>query len=98
MGGAQPLAAAMCGAVFIGIEVDRARAQRRVEQGYLDALAPSLDEALGEAQRAGARGGGRSIGVVGNAAEGLAGLVGRGGRPDLGTAQTSGADALNGTI
>src|SRR5213593_5090112 len=52
MGGAQPLAAAMCGAVFLGVEVDPARARRRVEQGYLDVLSPSLDEALREAQRA----------------------------------------------
>src|ERR1700738_4069690 len=73
MGGAQPLAAAMCGATFIGIEVDPARAKRRVEQGYLDLLAPSLDEALREAQRSMERGEGRSIGVVGNAGEGLGG-------------------------
>src|SRR5438874_1198952 len=46
MGGAQPLAAVMCGATFLGIEVDPARARRRVEQGYLDELAPSLDAAL----------------------------------------------------
>ena len=98
MGGAQPLAAAMCGAVFIGIEVDRARAQRRVEQGYLDALAPSLDEALREAQRAVERGEGRSIGVVGNAAEVLPELVRRGVKPDLVTDQTSAHDPLNGYI
>src|SRR3989454_2781667 len=98
MGGAQPLAAAMCGAVFIGIEVDRARAQRRVEPGYLDALAPSLDEALREAQRAVERGEGRSIGVVGNAAEILPELVRRGVKPDLVTDQTSAHDPLNGYI
>src|SRR5207237_1014070 len=98
MGGAQPLAAAMCGAVFIGIEVDRARAQRRVEQGYLDVLAPSLDEALREAQRAVERGEGRSIGVVGNAAEILPELVRRGITPDLVTDQTSAHDPLNGYI
>src|SRR5438105_3306644 len=98
MGGAQPLAAAMCGAVFIGIEVDRARAQRRVEQGYLDVLAPSLDEALREAQRAVERGEGRSIGVVGNAAEILPELVRRGVKPDLVTDQTSAHDPLNGYI
>src|SRR5437868_2952299 len=98
MGGAQPLAAAMCGAVFIGIEVDRARAQRRVEQGYLDVLAPSLDEALREAQWAVERGEGRSIGVVGNAAEILPELVRRGVKPDLVTDQTSAHDPLNGYI
>src|SRR2546421_7968006 len=89
MGGAQPLAAAMCGATFIGIEVDPARAKRRVEQGYLDLLAPSLDEALREAQRSMERGEGRSIGVVGNAAEALPELAGRGINPDPGHHQTS---------
>ena len=98
MGGAQPLAAAMCGATFLGVEVDPARARRRVEQGYLDVLSPSLDEALREAQRALERGEGRSIGVVGNAAEVLPEIVRRGLRPDLVTDQTSAHDPLNGYI
>jgi urocanate hydratase len=98
MGGAQPLAAAMCGATFLGVEVDPARARRRVEQGYLDVLAPSLDEALREAQRARERGEGRSIGVVGNAAEVLPEIVRRGIAPDLVTDQTSAHDPLNGYI
>jgi urocanate hydratase len=98
MGGAQPLAATMCGATFLGVEVDPARAQRRVEQGYLDVLAPSLDEALREAQRALERGEGRSVGVVGNAAEVLPELVRRGLEPDLVTDQTSAHDPLNGYI
>src|SRR2546429_9599398 len=46
MGGAQPLAAAMCGATFLGVEGDPARARRRPEQGYFDYPPPSLDEAL----------------------------------------------------
>jgi urocanate hydratase len=98
MGGAQPLAAAMCGATFIGVEVDPARARRRVEQGYLDVLAPSLDEALGEVQRAMERGEARSVGVVGNAAEVLPEIVKRGIKPDLVTDQTSAHDPLNGYI
>src|SRR3989475_13011488 len=52
MGGAQPLAAAVCGAVFIGIEGDRAGAQRRGGQGGLGSLAPSRDEARRGARRA----------------------------------------------
>ncbi len=98
MGGAQPLAAAMCGAAFIGVEVDPARAQRRVAQGYLDVLAPSLDEALRGAQQAMERGQGRSIGVVGNAADVLPELVRRGIQPDLVTDQTAAHDPLNGYI
>src|SRR2546428_175130 len=98
MGGAQPLAAAMCGAAFIGVEVDPARAQRRLAQGYLDVVAPSLDEALQEAQRAMESGHGRSIGVVGNAADVLPELVRRGIQPDLVTDQTAAHDPLNGYI
>ena len=98
MGGAQPLAAAMCGATFIGVEVDPARVRRRLQQGYLDAVAPSLDEALHEAQRSVERGEGRSIGVVGNAAEVLPEIVRRGLVPDLVTDQTSAHDPLNGYI
>src|SRR6185503_6480332 len=98
MGGAQPLAAAMCGATFLGVEVDPARARRRVDQGYLDELAPSLDDALQRAQRAMERGEARSIGVVGNAAEVLPELVARGLKPDLVTDQTSAHDPLNGYI
>src|SRR3989441_491297 len=45
MGGAQPLAATMAGAAFLGIEVDPARVQRRIETGYLDKMAGNLDEA-----------------------------------------------------
>ncbi len=98
MGGAQPLAATLCGATFLGVEVDPARARRRVEQGYLDVLAASLDDALREAQRSLERGEGRSIAVVGNAAEVLPLLVERGLKPDLVTDQTSAHDPLNGYI
>nr|MBA2734663.1 urocanate hydratase [Acidobacteriota bacterium] len=46
MGGAQPLAATLNGAVFLGIDVDQARIERRVRGGYCDRLALNLDEAL----------------------------------------------------
>src|SRR5689334_8377415 len=46
MGGAQPLAASMAGAVFLGVEIDPTRVQRRLETRYLDELAPDLDTAL----------------------------------------------------
>ena len=51
MGGAQPLAATMNGARFLGIEVDPARIQRRLETGYCDRIARTLDEALRHALR-----------------------------------------------
>src|SRR5438874_2536619 len=46
MGGAQPLAATMNGAAFLGIDVDPERIKRRVKTGYCDVLVTSLDEAL----------------------------------------------------
>ena len=46
MGGAQPLAATMNGAVFLGVEVDPARIEKRLKSGYCDKIARSLDEAL----------------------------------------------------
>ena len=46
MGGAQPLAATMNGAVFLGVEVDPARIEKRLKSGYCDKIAWSLDEAL----------------------------------------------------
>src|SRR6185312_15145925 len=56
MGGAQPLAATMNGAVMVGIEVDPARIEKRLATGYCDRMTDSLDQALawaGDAQRTG---------------------------------------------
>jgi len=98
MGGAQPLAATMAGAVFLGVEIDPARVQRRIETRYLDEVAPDLDAALrrvDECRRARLA---RSIAVVGNAADVYAELVKRGITPDLVTDQTSAHDPLVGYI
>src|SRR5438067_10791944 len=46
MGGAQPLAATMNGALFLGVEVDPARIEKRLKSGYCDKIASTLDEAL----------------------------------------------------
>src|SRR5712671_4791534 len=98
MGGAQPLAAAMAGAVFLGFEVDPGHLRRRLSQRYLDEEAPSLDAALRRAGQARDRGEAISIGVVMNAAEALPELVRRGVVPDLLTDQTSAHDPLNGYV
>src|SRR6185312_7214489 len=45
MGGAQPLAITMNEGVALVIEVDEARAQRRLEIGYVDRLTHDVDEA-----------------------------------------------------
>ncbi|RKH04608.1 urocanate hydratase [Corallococcus sp. CA053C] len=98
MGGAQPLAATMNNAVFLGVEIDPHRAQRRVETRYLDVVAKDIDEALALAKDAQAKRVGRSIAIIGNAASVFRELYKRGIKPDLVTDQTSAHDPLNGYI
>src|SRR5512140_988228 len=98
MGGAQPLAATMAGGVFLGIEIDPARVQRRLETRYLDEVAPDLDTALRRVDECRAAKQARSIALVANAADVYAELVRRGVTPDLVTDQTSAHDPLVGYI
>lgn len=98
MGGAQPLAATMNGAVFLGIEVERERIERRVRTGYCDLLVEDLDEALRLCEEARQRKRALSVGLVGNCAEVLPELVRRGVQVDAVTDQTSAHDPLNGYI
>ena len=98
MGGAQPLAASMNGAVFLGVEVDPARAQRRLDTRYVDAIAKDLDEAIAWCAAAIRKKEPRSIAVIGNAADAYPQLLKRGLRPDLVTDQTAAHDPLNGYI
>ncbi|HRE28758.1 MAG TPA: urocanate hydratase, partial [Anaerolineales bacterium] len=94
MGGAQPLAVTMNDGVAVVAEVDRARAQRRVDTGYLDLIADDLEDAMTLAQEAQARGEARSIAVIANAADVCAELVARGVTPDVVTDQTPAHDLL----
>jgi len=98
MGGAQPLAATMNGAAFLGVDVDASRIQRRVRMGYCDRIVERLDEALDLVLQAKNERRAFSIGLVGNCAEVLPELVRRGMVPDLLTDQTSAHDPLNGYI
>jgi urocanate hydratase len=98
MGGAQPLAATLNGAVFLGIEVDPARIERRVRTGYCDRLAQTLDEALTICEDAREQNRAVSVGLVGNCAEILPEIVSRGVKVDAVTDQTSAHDALNGYV
>jgi urocanate hydratase len=98
MGGAQPLAASMAGAVSLNIEIDPTRAKRRLETRYLDTLTDSIDEALKLVEKAKKEKKGYSIGLIGNAAEVHWELLKRGFKPDLVTDQTSSHDELNGYI
>jgi urocanate hydratase len=98
MGGAQPLAITMNGGVALCVEVDPRRIQRRLETGYLDVSAETLDEALDLALEAKAARRALSIGVVGNAAEVFPELVRRGFDVDVVTDQTSAHDPLYGYV
>ncbi len=94
MGGAQPLAATLNDARFLGVDVDPARIEKRLKTGYCDRMAWSLDEALSILDGAEAL----SVGLVGNCADVLPELVRRGLVPDILTDQTSAHDALNGYV
>lgn len=98
MGGAQPLAATMNGAAFLGIEVDRARIERRLKTGYVDMMVENLDEALIVVLEAKAKKEAKSVALLGNAAEILPEMVRRGIVPDILTDQTSAHDTLNGYV
>src|SRR5437870_3772539 len=98
MGGAQPLAATMNGAVFLGIEVDPARIEKRLKSGYCDKIAHSLDEALELIDQARKNRKSLSVGLVGNCADVLPEIVQRGIVPNVLTDQTSAHDALNGYV
>ena len=98
MGGAQPLAATMNGAAFLGIEVDPARIQRRIDTGYCDRMTADLDEAWRLVTAARDQQRPLSVGLVGNCADVLPEMVRRGWIPDILTDQTSAHDPLRGYI
>jgi urocanate hydratase len=98
MGGAQPLAATMNGAAFLGVDVDESRIRRRVETGYCDRISRDLDEALKMVLEAKARREALSVGLFGNIADVLPELVRRGLLPDVVTDQTAAHDLRLGYI
>ncbi len=98
MGGAQPLAATMNGACFLGVEVDPKRIEKRIRTGYCDQMTDNLDDALRIIEEARARGEAISVGLVGNCADVLPELARRSIVPDVLTDQTSAHDALNGYV
>jgi urocanate hydratase len=98
MGGAQPLAATMNGACFLGIDVDPHRIERRLNTGYCDRLARNLDDALRILRESQIAHKAVSVALVGNCADVLPELVRRGFVPDVLTDQTSAHDPLNGYV
>ena len=98
MGGAQPLAATMAGASMLAIECQSDRIDKRLETGYLDCRAETLDEALALIDRSVAEKNAVSVGLLGNIADILPELVQRGVKPDAVTDQTSAHDPANGYL
>ena len=98
MGGAQPLAITLNGAVCLAVEVDPQRIQRRVDSRYCDRIAYDLDEALAWCQKSVSDKKPLSVGLVGNCAEILPELARRGVKIDAITDQTSAHDPLVGYI
>jgi urocanate hydratase len=96
MGGAQPLAAKMAGASMIAVEVQASRIEKRLETGYLDVKAETVDEALSIIDEAHKQGKPVTVGLLGNAADIVPELYARGIRPDALTDQTSAHDVTNG--
>src|SRR5579864_7712017 len=98
MGGAQPLAATLNGAAFLGIDVDPERIKRRVKGGYCDVMVNDLDEALRILKNAVRKREATSVGLIGNCADVIPALARRGIVPDLLTDQTSAQDPIGGYI
>jgi len=98
MGGAQPLAATMNGAAFLGVEVDPNRIKKRIDTGYCDVMTDNLDEALKLVLEAKEKKFAKSVGLRGNAGEILPEILKREIIPDVVTDQTSAHDMLNGYV
>jgi urocanate hydratase len=98
MGGAQPLAATMNGAAFLGIDVNKSRIQKRLDTGYIDILSENLEEALRIVLDARENKKAVSVGLIGNAGEILPKILEKNIIPDVLTDQTSAHDTLNGYV
>jgi len=98
MGGAQPLAVTMAGGTCLIADVDRSRLRKRVQDRYLDEIAPTLDRAIDRALACAAELQARSIGVVANVTDLLERLHARKAKIDVLTDQTSAHDPLVGYV
>src|SRR5580700_7442962 len=98
MGGAQPLAGVMAKAAILCIEADPTRIAKRIETGFLDAQADSLDDALAMIEAARGERRPLSVGLCGNAADVYAEIAARGFVPDIVTDQTSAHDLVYGYV
>jgi urocanate hydratase len=98
MGSAQPRAASMLGSASIVVEVDGARAAKRLQAGAVDALTDSLSDALAGVQRAMTERRAWSVALLGNAADVFPAIAAGPLCPDIVTDQTPAHDLLNGYV
>jgi urocanate hydratase len=75
MGGAQPLAATMAGASLLAVECRQSRIAKRLETGYIDAEARTLNDALAMLDAAKRQGKALSVALRGNIVDVLAELL-----------------------
>ena len=98
MGGAQPLAATMAGATFLGVDIDPERIRKRLHSGYIDQIVFTYREAADLALQAQEKGEAISIGLVADIGDTLQNLLNDGIVPDILTDQTSAHDPLHGYV
>lgn len=98
MGGAQPLAATMAGATFLGVDIDPARIEKRIKTRYINKMTHSYEEAIKWVTEAKSNKENLSVGLVGDIGDVLERLIEDGITPDILTDQTSAHDPINGYV
>lgn len=98
MGGAQPLAATLAGATFLGVDVDPARIQKRIDTRYIDKMTDSYEEAIRWVMDAKAKKENLSVGLVGDIGDVLERMLQEDIIPDVLTDQTSAHDPIYGYV
>jgi len=98
MGGAQPLAATLNDAVYLGVDIDPQRIQKRLETRYIDVIAKDYDEAKKMILEAKEEGRAFSVGLAADIGTTLWQLLKDDLIPDVVTDQTSAHDPVNGYI
>ena len=98
MGGAQPLAATMSGATFLGADIDPSRIEKRLATKYIDKMTFSYDEARDWILDAKKKKKNISVGLVSDIGDLLEKLLEDNIIPDILTDQTSAHDPLHGYI
>jgi len=98
MGGAQPLAATMAGATFLGADVDPSRIEKRLKTKYIDKMTDSYTEARDWVLEAKRKNANISVGLVSDIGDMLENLLGDDIIPEILTDQTSAHDPVFGYV